>query len=89
MGDAITLVPGSSLPVTYVLGSYAGSWVGGAAVGYVVAKKGAGAVTGGLTTSGLWAFGEGIRGFRSSSGLVTAAFFGLSGLSLWLAWRRR
>jgi|KBSMisStandDraft_5_1062788.scaffolds.fasta_scaffold4003818_1 hypothetical protein len=75
-------------PVGYYLGAYAGSWVGGGAVGYVVARTGRGAATGGLAASGFWSFAEGVRGLRSDP-LISAGFLGLGAVSLFLAWRRR
>lgn len=73
---------------SYYLSAYAGSWLGGGAVGYVVAKTGRGAATGGLAASGIWCFAEGVRGIRSNTA-ISAGLLGISALSLFLAWRRR
>ncbi len=76
-------------PALYYGISYASSFLGGAGVGYVVARNGKGAVTGGLASSGFWAGVEGIRGARMSSPFITAGLLGVSGVSLWLAWKRK
>jgi hypothetical protein len=67
---------------------YAGSWLGGAGVGYVVARTGKGAATGGLAASGFWCLVEGLYGIRTNTG-ISVGLLGVSALSLFLAWRRR
>lgn len=74
--------------VAYDLAAYAGSWLGGSAVGYVVSKRGSGAVTGGLTTSGIWAVANGLGNVRINPPVLTGAYLGFGVLSLVLAWRR-
>lgn len=79
----------AALPTWAVtLGGYAGSWAGGAGVGYVVARSAKGAATGGLTTSGIWAVVSGTKDYQLNHPAVTAGLFGLGFLSLYLAWQR-
>lgn len=80
---------GTAIPTwAYDVGGYAGSWLGGLGVGYVVAKSGKGAITGGLTTSAMWSAATGIRNYETNHPAVTAGLFGISALSLYLAWTR-
>lgn len=83
------LAPSPAVPAwAWTVGSYAGAWAGGAGVGYVVARSKAGAITGGLATSGIWALAAGIRDAKLVHPGVTAAFLGVGAGSLYLAWKR-
>jgi len=88
LGDGASDLATVQSPWLYYAGAYGGSWFGGGAVGYMVAHKLDGAVTGGLAASGFWCFAEGLRGIRSNTA-VSVGLLTLSGLSLFLAWRRR
>lgn len=73
----------------FLLGSYAGAWVGGAAVGYIVGHKPEAAITGGMAASGVWGIGETIAYARDRNPLLSAAFVALGVGSLAFAWMRR
>jgi len=73
----------------YVLGSYAGSWAGGAGVGYIVGRKGKDAFTGGVAASGIWGIGEAVSNFKVRPAWLSGLFLVLGGGSLYFAWARR
>jgi len=73
----------------FLLGSYAGAWVGGAAVGYVVGRKPSAALTGGVAASGVWGVGETIAYARSRNPILSGTFLVLGLGSLAFAWMRR
>lgn len=73
----------------FLLGSYAGAWVGGAAVGYVVGRNPRAAVTGGIAASGVWGVGETIAYARERNPLLSGLFVALGVGSLAFAWMRR
>lgn len=73
----------------FLLGSYVGAWVGGAAIGYVIGKKPAAAITGGMAASGVWSIGETIAYARSRHPVLSAVFVAMGVGSLVLAWKRR
>lgn len=73
---------------TYLLGSYAGSWGGGAGVGYIASRTPRGALRGGLAASGLWGVGEALYRARERKWWLTGMFVLLGAGSLAAAWKR-
>jgi len=73
---------------TYLLGSYAGSWGGGAGVGYIASRTPRGALRGGLAASGLWGVGEALYRAREREWWLTGMFVLLGAGSLAAAWKR-
>jgi hypothetical protein len=81
----------SEAPVNwaYLLGSYAGAWAGGAAVGYLVGRDTKAALTGGMAASGIWGVGDTLAYARARPPLLTALFAAAGAGSLAIAWYRR
>lgn len=73
----------------FLLGSYVGAWVGGAAIGYVVGRDGPSTLTGGVAASGVWGVGETIAYARERNPVLSGAFLALGAGSLAFAWLRR
>ena len=58
----------------FLLGSYAGSLAGGAAVGFVVGRDTKSVITGGLAASGIWGIGETVAYARARNPWLSGAF---------------
>lgn len=82
--------PSAAPPVdwAFLLGSYTGAFAGGAGVGYIVGRKGAAAIAGGMAASGIWGLGETIAHARDKNPMLSLAFLALGAGSLFLAWKR-
>jgi len=73
----------------FLLGSYAGSIAGGAAVGYLVGRDGRSTQAGALAASGLWGVSETVAFARDRHPILSGTFLALGLGSLAYVWLRR